>query len=198
MPIINNLTVDVERRSVLKRLGLKYPQEVNSQHLDSLIDSEIENARRLIEPKGIYEKFAIINDGSGIIRMVGGFTIISKKLAAWLGGSRGVFLMAVTIGSKVEEEAARLIYEGEPTRGLIADAIGSVAVEELAETVEKLISREAGSSAKRRFSCGYSDWALTDQEKILDLLGAGRIGLSVNDRCIMIPQKSITAAIGFF
>jgi cobalamin-dependent methionine synthase I len=53
-----------------------------------------------------------------------------------------------------------------------------------------------GMELTRRFSPGYGDWPLTVQKEIVDRLKAGRIGVRVNESCVLIPEKTITAVAG--
>jgi hypothetical protein len=47
-----------------------------------------------------------------------------------------------------------------------------------------------------RFSPGYADFILENQQGIFRLIGPERIGLSLNPSFLMQPLKSITALIG--
>ncbi|UQT39368.1 hypothetical protein M5E89_13960 [Acidaminococcus intestini] len=50
---------------------------------------------------------------------------------------------------------------------------------------------------RSRFSPGYGDWPLTDQEKIFRLLELPKkIGLTLTAGGLMAPIKSVTAVIG--
>ena len=50
---------------------------------------------------------------------------------------------------------------------------------------------------RSRFSPGYGDWALEEQEKIFRLLHCAKtIGLTLTTGGIMAPTKSVTAVIG--
>ncbi len=99
------------------------------------------------------------------------------------------------MSQKVNDYAAK----GEIARATVLDAVGSEAAEALAEKVDDLIRKKAGSegySAVIRFSPGYGDWTIFDQTRILKLLKANKVGVKVIKSCIMIPEKSVTACIG--
>lgn len=54
-----------------------------------------------------------------------------------------------------------------------------------------------GLYLKPRFSPGYGDWQLEDQQKILQLLNCEKkIGLTLTDGYMLTPVKSVTAVIG--
>jgi len=49
---------------------------------------------------------------------------------------------------------------------------------------------------RARFSPGYGDWNLTEQEKLFKICGAEKIGLSLTEAFMLEPRKSVTAIIG--
>jgi len=48
----------------------------------------------------------------------------------------------------------------------------------------------------RRFSPGYCDWGLNQQEKVFKALNGDSAGIRLTKRCLMVPQKSISGIIG--
>ena len=93
----------------------------------------------------------------------------------------------------------KVIGEGEKTRALVMDAIGSVAAETLAELTNKeiinIVSKK-GFSTSRRFSPGYGDWNISGQKDLLAWVGAPGIGIKLSDTYQMIPEKSVSAVLG--
>ncbi len=198
MPILSHFIIQLNKETILKNLGYKISLEISKHFLERMIEEEMENTFSLIDPKGIYESFPIQIEKGYTIDIKEGFRISSKKLSKWLGDSTHLAVMAVTIGDRLEKKASDLLRRGESARGYILDAIGSHAVERVAELMEQKIRRESDFRNKKRFSCGYSDWDLSDQKKILDLIKGEQIGIKVNKNSMMIPKKSITAVIGIY
>lgn len=198
MPILSHLIIQLNKETILKNLGYKISLEISKHFLERMIEEEMEKTSSLIDPRGIYESFPIQIEKGYTIEIKEGFRISSKKLSKWLGESTRLAVMAVTIGDRLERKASDLLNRGESTRGLILDAIGSHAVERVADLMEQRIRRESDFKNKKRFSCGYSDWNLSDQKKILDLIGGEKIGIKVNESSLMNPKKSITAVIGIY
>ena len=69
-------------------------------------------------------------------------------------------------------------------------------MEAVVDRLEKEAAGE-GFELTRRFSPGYGDWPLQAQHGALKEMGAARIGISANDRCILAPEKSVTAVVGW-
>lgn len=198
MPTLSDFIIPLHKKALLKSLNLRISSEIGGHLINRLIDEEIEASYSLMEPRGIYETFPIRIEKGYTIDIKGGFRISSKKLSKWLGESKHLAIIAVTIGNLLEKRASDLIKEGDSARSCVADSIGSHAVERVADLMERKISSEANFRTKKRFSCGYSDWDLSDQKRIVDLIGAKEIGIEVTANSFMIPEKSITAVIGIY
>jgi len=48
-----------------------------------------------------------------------------------------------------------------------------------------------------RFSPGYGDLSLDHQKGLLKYVEADKIGISLSETMVMLPEKSITAVIGW-
>ena len=58
------------------------------------------------------------------------------------------------------------------------------------------LMRKARRITKARFSAGYGDFSLENQKAIHALLQLNKIGVFISDRCILMPEKSVTAVAG--
>ena len=83
-------------------------------------------------------------------------------------------------------------------QGYLLDRIGSFAVESLAESVEKKIRKDYSilkKSVSRRYSPGYCDWPIEEQHILAKILDFSKIGVTLNESCMMRPKKSISAVV---
>ena len=72
-------------------------------------------------------------------------------------------------------------------------------VEQAADLMEKNFAAQFskdGYKMRWRFSPGYGDWNLTEQEKFFKICGAEKIGLHLTSAMMLEPRKSVTAIIG--
>jgi len=60
----------------------------------------------------------------------------------------------------------------------------------------RLLARENARLTKARFSAGYGDFLLENQKMMYDMLKLDRIGVTINENCILMPEKSVTAVVG--
>jgi len=99
----------------------------------------------------------------------------------------------------LEETAYQLAKDGLILQATVLDAIGSDAVEKLADFVQDRIREVAatkGLVTSQRFSPGYCDWNIGQQRMLFWALNGNTLGIHLTGECLMIPQKSISGIIG--
>ncbi|MCF8480069.1 MAG: methionine synthase [Rhodospirillum sp.] len=127
-------------------------------------------------------------------------------------GERDVIgLQAVTVGAKASEVAQAWFEENKYKDYLYLHGISVETAEAMAEYVHKRIRAELGFATEdardverlfkqdyrgSRYSFGYPACPnLGDQQLLLDLLGANRIGLSLSDEDELVPEQSTSAVV---
>lgn len=135
-----------------------------------------------------YNEYEIVRDGDCLV--FGGISTNSETLKKSLKGCERVLIFAATIG--VELDRMILKYSRiKPSRALILQALGT-------ERIESLCNMFCNQMELRpRVSPGYGDIPLDMQRDIFRLLDCSRkIGITLNEQCIMSPTKSVTALAG--
>ena len=157
--------------------------------------------KELVKPRLTWKEFSVARiDNTGVMLANGTF-LKSRKMAYALRGATKIIVFIATVGKKIDQEIESLISGGELAHGYIADALGSGAVENLANQFHKGKSRELGKenqTAGLRFSPGYCDWAVTEQRKLFSLLDADAVGVDLSNNSLMQPRKSISAVFGIY
>ena len=122
-----------------------------------------------------------------------------KDIARHLAGCGEAVLLAVTLGPGVDAQIRRAGV-GDVAAGAASDALASALTEQAADQAEASLREMAAAEGvylTGRYSPGYGDWPIGVQPRIAALLDtARRIGLCVTDTCLMLPRKSVTAALG--
>ncbi|MFH1369003.1 MAG: vitamin B12 dependent-methionine synthase activation domain-containing protein [Elusimicrobiota bacterium] len=191
--------IDINPDKVLARLGYTKGRTVVNPATENLLEDEIRTAKKLLTPKYVMAYAEIKVSDKGHVLLNPRFEIFSKDIIELLKGCVKAYGFAVTIGPFLEDKRNEYIKDNLTTKALMLDAVGSVAAEELAETVNAQISAEAekeGFKTTRRFSPGYGDWKLEGQKDFLDWLGAKTIGIKLTGSSQMLPEKSISAILG--
>ena len=130
---------------------------------------------------------------------VGGETFVSRNLSRHLRGCTRAVLFAATLGAETDRRLKTLSVTG-VFSAVVFDACASAYIEQVCDdacdALAETLSPE-GLSLTSRFSPGYGDLDLENQEMFLRLLPAGRrIGLTLTPSMLLIPTKSVTAFIG--
>lgn len=129
-----------------------------------------------------------------------GFTIKSISLAKHMAGAEYISLFAVTLGAQADFLINKYMAT-DMRRAVITDAVASVMVNEHCRKICTEISALPAVKNLRqtkRFSPGFGDFGLENQQGILDMLNASKsIGITLTAGNMMMPLKSVTAAVGF-
>jgi hypothetical protein len=165
----------------------------------SLVNDYIGNAHQFISPSFSYavRDIVLVTGNSVIIEY--GTIFESEVISKLLEKAKKVAVFVLTIGNYLEDAAAQLAQEGLVLQSAVLDAIGSDAVEKLADSVESQISEVAhnqGFTINRRFSPGYCDWNVNQQKMLFQAMKGDYAGIRLTDSCLMIPRKSISGIIG--
>ena len=127
--------------------------------------------------------------------------VFSRGLAKHLSGCSRAYLFAATCGAALDREIARAQWRS-AAEGALWDAMGSAAIEAVCNAVcDKFLQMESagvhGGCLRTRFSPGYADLPLETQPDFLRVLDTNRrIGLTITERLMMTPIKSVTAIVG--
>ena len=142
-------------------------------------------------------------DARALLRPRGDFRIVSAAEAAAAGmplPAEKVGAGLCTIGGGLEAESLKRTRSGAPLDALILDAVGSAAAEAAADALNGQLCAEAGRAglfASPRVSPGYGRWAIACQPRLLALLPAGDLGVSLTEGLMMAPRKSVSFAVNF-
>ncbi len=107
-------------------------------------------------------------------------------------------LFIVTAGGAIPRLEKRLFASDQYSRYLLLHGFAVELTEALAACMHRHIRRELGLGEMRgaRFSPGYPAWPeLADQEKLVRLLHAGRVGVSLSETFQLLPELSVSALV---
>jgi len=204
-----NLSID-EHQAQLKNVATPKLREMLS----------IANSDRSIQPKAVYGSFRVEKDGDSLIFEDGTRLDFPRQgreegrglcLVDYLNSVDTVGLMAVTVGDRLSGATRRLYEENRYTDYLYLHGLGAEATEATAEYMHRAIREEWGISRKDspnipdffhkkyqgcRYSWGYPAVPdMSDQRKVLKLLEADRIGISMDEDEQLHPELSTCAII---
>ncbi len=198
--LIEDLALQLDHKALLGLLGYRRGRTVLNESAQGLLESCLAEAEPLLHPRGLYRARRIERLDEGRFQVLGSsIRLEGRAMERLLGDAFGLVFLAVTIGPDLEERIARHQAEGRAERAVILDVIGSEAAEAAAVSLNSLVAtaaRQGKWALTRRFSPGYADLSLDLQAALDEELGLSDIGVTVTDRFMLLPQKSITALIG--
>ena len=193
MPIFAPRLVNLDENEVIRYARA---QKTNK----SLISNAVFNALIHAKPYGSYNIFNYDYKNSDVFFENKRILLQGNSIKKHLELCEKVAIIAATVGKDIDEEISAVSEKGEYTNALLLDAAATEAVEETANELQNIISREAnreGYNITARFSPGYGDFPLEMQEDILKLAEGNKIGIALTPSLMLIPRKSVTAVIGF-
>ena len=133
-----------------------------------------------------------------------GVTFTSVTLSSHLreGGAHALLALAVSAGSEIDGESARLTAEGKPDEAYFIDRFGAVATQRLVFWAARHLCREAsarGETLLAHLSPGCGGWAFDDQPGLLRLLAPGGeppVPLRMLESGMLTPKNSLLALVG--
>lgn len=176
-------TVDWER--LLERLHIR-PESANAEELRALVEEALAIGR----PRALFGVAYIEERGEDWV-VIDGVRFTSRLVAVNLRDVYRVFPYIATCGPELGEWAHRL-----------TDILHQFWAEEIKVAALGCATRVVFEALEARFRPGRTgvmnpgslpDWPLQEQRPMFDLLGAAeRLGVTLNESCLMTPNKSVT------
>jgi len=104
-----------------------------------------------------------------------------------------------TLGSALEQMCRRLSVKRELLEAVILDAMGVAVLEALSDKTYELVGELAGRNKLYtgcRFGPGISGMDISNQTVLFSLVKGAKIGVRLNKKMVMIPNKSVSFFVG--
>lgn len=104
-----------------------------------------------------------------------------------------------TAGEDISAYARRLMDEGELIGGYAADVLANAVVESAMDRIQEDLKKksiEAGMMITNRYSPGYCDWDIAEQQKLFSIFDNEFLGITLSSSSLMHPMKSVSGVIG--
>jgi hypothetical protein len=124
---------------------------------------------------------------------------VGKIVAGQLSRASALAVFLCTAGKGIEQLSRGLMSGGDPFTGYVADCMGSLVVEAAIDRIHDALERHVAARGLRitnRYSPGYCEWHVSEQQKLFRLLPQGYCGVSLTDTSLMRPVKSVSGFIG--
>ena len=193
--IINPPISDIipSKEDVLKFQGVRNLDSIPSILIDSL-DLSMTLLKEKSNPFAIFEEcsksdFADIYWGEGENSAESPLPNIVKK-------AEKLHLFAVTIGKNITEEINKHFDQNEYPVGSFIDSGASLTTDSIVGLLENQVQSSFSNHASTlAYSPGYCGWHVSGQKKLFQYLKPNKIGISLNDSCLMTPLKSVSGVL---
>ncbi|WP_242981201.1 vitamin B12 dependent-methionine synthase activation domain-containing protein [Ruminiclostridium sufflavum] len=195
-----NIPAVPKRNLILTRLGYRNGVTELNENDRVLLEDSIRQGEYLCKPVGAYLIVPVLSISESCIILENGIRFDSNGLLKLLNNSRSVVLMAATVGKEVVDRISYEVSQGKAAAGLIIDSVASqtadAALDWMVQLLRKILVREGKILTKHRYSPGYGDLPLSYQEEIFKALQLDRLKMSLTEKFMLIPEKSVIAISG--
>jgi hypothetical protein len=165
-----------------------------------LLDRALEIYGELAEPRGLvvsisHSEFEGVYGGEGL-------NSHESPVAEIYPRAKALALFAATIGETVGARIWTLFEESDLALGYLLDAVASEGAGMLAERLAGQFTEHLTSighpdvdSRVLPYSPGYCGWHVSGQRRLFDYLGPDAIGITLNERFLMTPLKSVSGVL---
>jgi hypothetical protein len=203
---VNQVNVSISKQqlgifeeNILRMLNV--PVDQAGDYIIGMIKKYITECLELCSPQGVYACFDTPSFDPNLHQM----TInsepfyLQKMVYSAMKKSSGIIIFIGTCGPAVEKYSKQLLKEGNGLEGFIVDIIGSEIAESVAEIIHKSIESDMAASGLKitnRYSPGYCNWPVSEQQKLFTLMREVDHGVQLTDSSLMLPIKSVSGIIG--
>ena len=190
--------MDMDRREKEAVRYLGYGRHAVDEKTGTLIRDSFKELDRTAKCRIVYRIFELEIPDDGTVK-IGELEIRSKNLAKNMRGCQEAVMLGATLGIEVDMLLRRYSLM-DMSKTVVLQACAAALLEEYLDDWQEEHRRAAeaeGCYLRPRFSPGYGDFDISHQEDVIRMLEcAKKIGLTMTDRYMLTPSKSVTAVIG--
>ncbi len=161
---------------------LDYHKMEHTKEIDDLIRICIDEVVELSQFKYIYEEFSTKLD------FINNSVVYSK----FLDGCNKYYLVLMTLGKRIDDKI-KYYSKIDLTKMYVFDSVSSAYLEYMSDLYEEGFEKPR----TYRFSPGYQGTTTADLREIFKYLKPEKIGVTLLESNLMLPQKTMCGLIGF-
>lgn len=165
-----------------------------------MIEYALSEAPRLFNIRGGLKRFESIevNLLNETLKLENKLFHPSKIVTTQLRKSTAAALFVCTAGDSISHHSTKLATE-DPVLAYVFDVLGSITVEKAMDNIQIELYHEVkqeGSNISDRYSPGYCNWSVAEQQTLFSLLPNNFCGVTLSASSLMYPIKSVSGIIG--
>ncbi len=196
---LNRSDIRPEREAVLRFQGMADGMTVQGQ-VTALLAKALDIFSETCEPVGIIAELST-SEFRELFRGEGE-NAGDTPLEHIFPQAEALALFVLTMGGDISRRIEELFAENDFALGTMLDAVASLSADKAVEVCEAsllhdLVQRRLARPDHRAlsYSPGYCGWHLSGQKKLFQHLQPEKIGITLNDSCLMTPLKSATGVL---
>ena len=198
--VFHTIRIAPPTEKIYQRLGYRRDVTQITPQQEQRIDHYIDEALALIHLQGVMLRLPIQDQGNGFLILGEDIHLASENLTTFLRNCDEALVMGATAGEAVMSAIRTDIAKDNVTRAVVFDATASEmadgALDWLMDYTRRDLIREGRVLLNRRYSAGYGDLTLENQQILYTVLNMREIGVQITPESLLIPEKSVTAITG--
>ncbi len=198
--VFHTIRIAPPTEKIYQRLGYRRDITQITPQQELLIDRYIAEALALIHLQGSVVRLPIRNRGDGFLILGEDIHLASENLETFLRDCDEALIMGATAGEAIMATIRGDMATDHVTRAVVFDATAGEmvdgALDWLMDYTRRGLIREGKALLDRRYSAGYGDLALENQQILYTALNMRDIGVQITPESLLIPEKSVTALTG--
>ncbi|MCM8819837.1 MAG: hypothetical protein NC925_03470 [Candidatus Omnitrophica bacterium] len=199
LQFFNSINITVPQKQIYKRLGYYSGITKISKKQKQIIENYKSEALLLLKLQGVALHLPIIKRIEDTVFLSDKISFKSKLLSNLVKNCSEILFMGVTSGKKI----VNAIYNYEKKdllRSAVYDAVASEYTDACFDWIynyyKQELLRENKTLLSKRISCGFSDFSIQYQKVIFEILQLDKLGITITDTYMLLPEKSATAVTG--
>ncbi|CAK7066067.1 MAG: hypothetical protein PETM_02879 [Petrimonas sp.] len=146
----------------------------------------------------VYEDIRI-DEKEGSIRILDRKIHPQQQICGYMKGAEKLALLVCTAGEGFTARSREYNKQGDYLKGFITDTMGSWVVERAMDLIQEKLEnafRELGMHVTNRYSPGYCNWPVSEQQPLFSLLPGQPCNIRLTGSSLMIPLKSVSGIVG--
>jgi hypothetical protein len=190
--------IKLEKEEISSFMGLgSIPDEPFGSMIDHAMDL-LSNTKN-IEGGFIIKPVKELSIKEGFIKIENETFTAGKMISSFLKNTEYVAIFTCTAGFEVEQLSNKFKNEGDFVQSYVIDSTGSLLVEGAMDLVYEKLKDMAtinNLSITNRYSPGYCDWQVADQQKLFSFFPSTFCNVTLSESSLMSPIKSVSGIIG--
>jgi len=167
--------------------------------VEHVADRMAARAAELAAPTALLRVLRVTAADPDRVALGDGGVFTGRAAAALVGPCPLAAVFVLSLGPRLEEEAAARAERRELLEAFLLDTAGWAAIEIAVRALRLALvarARRGGWRVTHRLAPGYGDWPLEEQAVLLRALGDTEGVVALSEHGVLIPFKSITGLFG--